>query len=247
MKKRNLLTKLRKWITRTLNDTNNFAYFSLSLLFIGLSFFSLGFETTEKPFTIISSLGCGGIASVVVAYLIEKSNNRIIKRRNKTAINQLLYNFDAYVISECQRALNHCAKHQDFDIEKDYTIAEIVAMLEKEKSSAVYFKGFSDTIEQGLNGVTEVTLLNFDQSEFGSRLYDLFLALRTTVQTISKVSDMDNSDEIVKIMVIDCLQFINDINIARDKNITYHILDSDKDYIKSFRAAVKRNQKENIQ
>lgn len=245
MKKLKLHIKLSKWLAHKLNNTNALAYVALLILFVAISLFSLGFE--EKVFTVFSSIGCGGIASVVVAYLIEKSNNRIMKRRNKTIINQLLYNFDAYVISECQRALNHCAKHQDFDIEKDYTIAEIVAMLEKENSGAIYFKGFSDTIEQGLNGVTEVTLLNFDQSEFGSRLYDLFLALRTTIQTISKVLDMDNSDEIIKIMVIDCLQFINDINIARDNNITYHILDSDKEYIKSFRAAVKRNQKENVQ
>lgn len=245
MKKLKLRIKLSKWLAHKLNNTNALAYVALLILFVAISLFSLGFE--EKVFTVFSSIGCGGIASIVVAGLIEKSNNRIIKNRNRGAINQLLYGFDAYMISECQRALNHCAKHQDFDIEKDYTITEIIAMLEKEKSDAVYFKGFSDTIEQGLNGVTEVTLLNFDQSDFGRHLHDLFLALRTTVQTISKVSDIDNSDEIIKIMVIDCLQFINDINIARDKNVTYHILDSDKEYIESFRAAVKRNQKNNIQ
>ncbi len=77
MKKQNLLTKFRRWLRHIRTETNYFAYGALLVLFISLSFFSLGFE--DKTFSVISSLGCGGVSSIIVAMLIEKSNIRIQK------------------------------------------------------------------------------------------------------------------------------------------------------------------------
>ena len=74
-------TTFKGWFRHIRTETNYIAYFVLTLFFLGLSLLSLGFD--EKPFTILSSLGCGGIASVVVAWLMEQSNNRINKYRNK--------------------------------------------------------------------------------------------------------------------------------------------------------------------
>ncbi len=82
MKKRNLLVMFKGWLIHILTETNYIAYFALTILFLGLSLLALGFETYEKPFTVLSSLGCGGIASVIVAWLMEQSNNRINKYRN---------------------------------------------------------------------------------------------------------------------------------------------------------------------
>ena len=240
MKKDNYIVKIGKWIQTQIKETNVCAYLALLIFFSGWFFFSLIFDTTEKPFTIFSSIGCGGLASVVVAWLVEKSNNRINRNRNKTIINQLLYGFDTYVTMECQRAIGHCAKSQEIDIDKSYSISEICAMLEKTSSKDVYFRGFSDVIQKGLKGVTEVTVLNFDQTEFGSTLYDLLLALRSTLQTMSQISEIDDSEEAIKIIVIDCFDFIDQINIKRGKNCTYQILDDSKKYIKSFRNALKK-------
>ena len=49
---------------------------------------------------------------------------------------------------------------------------------------------------------------------------------------------MDNSEEMVKILVIDCLDFVNEINVIRGKDITYQLSHNDKEYIKSFRKAL---------
>ena len=240
MKKCNSIIKIYKWTKTQIKETNICAYLSLLIFFTGLFFLSLIFDTTEKPFTIFSSIGCGGIASVVVAWLVEKSNNRVNRNRNKTIINQLLYGFDTYITIECQRAIGHCAKLQEIDIDKSYSIPEICAMLEKASSKDVYFRGFSDVIQKGLNDVTDVTVLNFDQTKFGSTLYDLLLALKSTLQTMSQISEVDDSEEVIKIMVIDCFDFINQINITREKNCTYQILDNSKKYIKSFRNTLKK-------
>lgn len=244
MRKNNCIIKIYKWIKTRIKETNVCAYLALLIFFTGLFFCSLIFDTTEKPFTIFSSIGCGGIASVVVAWLVEKSTNRINRNRTKTVINQLLYGFDTYVTVECQRAIRHCSKKQDIDIDKSYSMPEIISMIEKVDNKDVYFRGFPDMIEKGLNGITEVTLLSFDQSKLGSTLYDLFLALRSTIHTMSHISEIDNLDEMMKIMVIDCFDFINQINITRGKNCTYQIPEDSKKYIKSFRKTMK-NQEEN--
>lgn len=81
MKKQNLFTKFRKWLRHIRTETNYFTYGTSLLLFVGISFFSLGFE--GKPFTVLSSLGCGGTSSVIFAIVIEMSNNRIAKYRNE--------------------------------------------------------------------------------------------------------------------------------------------------------------------
>ena len=196
MKKDSYITKLFKWVKRQIIETNFRTYLTLLIFFTALFLLSLIFDTTEKPFTIFSSIGCGGIASVVVAWLVEVSSNKINRNRNEIIISQLLYGFDAYVMIECQRALGHCAKSQDIDIDKSYSISEICSMLNKADSKAVYFRGFSDKIQKGLNGVTEITLLSFDQSERGRTLYDLFLALRSTMHTMSDISENENFEEL---------------------------------------------------
>lgn len=243
MKKDNYIVKIGKWIQTQIKETNVCAYLALLIFFSGWFFFSLIFDTTEKPFTIFSSIGCGGLASVVVAWLVEKSNNKINRKRNDIIISQLLYGFDAYVMIECQRAIGHCAKSQDIDIDKSYSISEICSMLNKTESKAVYFRGFSDMIQKGLNGVTEVTLLSFDQSEHGRTLYDLFLALRSTMRAMSDIRESENFEDLQKILVIDCFNFIDHINIARGQNCTYQIPNESKKYITSLKKNLKNQEK----
>ena len=59
-----------------------------------------------------------------------------------------------------------------------------------------------------------------------------------TISKINNISEMNNSEEMVKILVIDCLDFVNEINLIRGKNITYQLSENDKKYIKSFRKAL---------
>ena len=237
MKKENRLTKLKKSAVYVLSETNTLIYIALFLIFLAAALFSLAFDTTEKAFTVFSSIGCGGISSVTAAGLVEWSNNKRIRLRNKEIVNQLLYGFDVFIKIECERAISRCAKSQDIDIDKNFTIPEIRSMLQELKSNDVYFDGFSEGINKGLNGITEVTILSFDQTGVGSKLYDSFLALRSTLETISKISNLDeinNPEEMIKILVIDCLDFINEINAIRGKNITYQLSENGKKYIKSF-------------
>lgn len=241
MKKEKILTKLKKFAVHVLSETNTLVYIALFSIFLAVALFSLAFDTTEKAFTAFSSIGCGGISSVIAAGLVEWSNNKRIRLRNKDIINQLLYSFDVFTNMECERAISHCAKLQDVDIDKSFNITEIRSMLQELKPNDVYFEGFYDMMNKGLNGITEVTILSFDQTGVGSKLYDSFLALRSTLETISKISnisEMDNSEEMVKILVIDCLDFVNEINVIRGKDITYQLSHNDKEYIKSFRKAL---------
>ena len=241
MKKESLSTKFKKFSIHILRETNTLIYIGLLSSFVALALFSLTFDTTEKPFTVISSIGCGGISSVIAAGLVECANNKKIKLRNKEIINQLLYGFDIFTKIECEQAIRNCAKLQDVDIDKNFTILEIREMLQELKPNNAYFKGFSDMINNGMNGITEVTILSFDQTGVGSNLYDSFIALRSTLETISKIcnsNEINSPEEMIKLLVIDCLDSINEINIIRGKNITYQLSDNDKKYIENFRKAL---------
>lgn len=63
------------------NRNELFYLWYITVTFCWYIFFSLGFE--GKPFTVLSSLGCGGTSSVIFAIVIEMSNNRIAKYRNE--------------------------------------------------------------------------------------------------------------------------------------------------------------------
>lgn len=215
--------------------TNTSTYITLLLIFISIFTLSLIFDTTEKPFTILSSIGCGGLASVIVAWLIERSNTKINQNRNKAIINHLLYRFDIYVISECQKALITCAKRLDIDLDKKYTLLEIQTMLNNLDCNNSFFKTFVDNINKGMGSITEITLLNFDQSDFEGKLYYLFLILRTNCKTIKEMSQSNESNEVIKNLIISTFSHINDINVLRENNYTYHISDVEKEYIIRFR------------
>ena len=76
----------------------------------------------SKWFASLSAIGCSGIVSVVVAWLLERSNDRRERNRDRVIINKLLYCFDLFSKIEATRALRTCATYQEFDINYSYTI-----------------------------------------------------------------------------------------------------------------------------
>lgn len=230
-----LFNKTRKWSSSIFKNTNVFTYFVLLAISIILLICSLNFDTSEKQFTILSSLGCGGIASVIVAWLVECSNIKINKEKNKAIINQLLNSFDLFVEFECQRAISNCCRYFDMDVEKNYSISEIKTYLNELDSKAVYFKGFPAMIEKGISEVAELSLLNFDQTDLGRNLYDLFQVLKSTTKMLKQVTEFELDEEVIKLLVIQCFGVFDDINKVRKIDSTYSLPEDSKKYIKKIR------------
>lgn len=117
---------------------NNKLYFSLLLGAIVLTGLSLFVQKCDAAFTIWTSITCGGIASILVAWLIDTANCRQITRKNKenreTLFANLYHVFDngiqllAFVVAENQ----HCT-----DSEKWFEWVELANKQAKAKTELI--------------------------------------------------------------------------------------------------------------
>ena len=185
-------------------------------------------------------MGCSGIVSVIVAWLIEISNNKIQTCRDKEVINRLLDGFDIRVKVEMQRALLNCSKFEDFDIDKNYSIDEIVSLLEKLDKEHVYFRGFPDMVEKITGNVDAIMLLNFEKSETGMNLYSEFVHIQEYLNTMNFLDDDKDISELIKIFVIEIIKAFGRINTLREINDRYEIPEDSKGYIKRIQEIKKK-------
>lgn len=113
-----------------MKKNNNTLYIILSIASIVCCGVSLFFDSSHKAFTMLASIGCSGIVSVLVAWLLERSNERIQNTKDQEILDCLLNGFDIGVKCEMQRALLNCEKVSELDIDKEYSILEICTLLE---------------------------------------------------------------------------------------------------------------------
>lgn len=223
-----------------MKKTNTTLYILLLIASLAICLASLLFDSTNKFFTLCSSVGCSGIVSVIVAWLIEISNNKIQTCRDKEIINRLLDGFDVRVKVELQRALLNCSKFENFDIDKSYSIDEIVSLLEKLDKDHVYFRGFPDMVKKITGNVDAIVLLNFEKSETGMNLYSEFDHIQGYLNTMYFLGDDKDISELIKIFVIEIIKAFGRINTLREINDRYEIPEDSKDYIKRIQETKKK-------
>ena len=215
-----------------MKKTNTTLYIILLIASLVICLASFLFDSTNKFFTLCSSVGCSGIVSVIVAWLIEISNNKMQTCRDKEIINRLLNGFDVRVKVEMQRALLNCSKLEKFDIDKRYSINEIVSMLEKLDKDHIYFKGFPDMVKKIIGNVDATVLLSFEKSETGMSLYSEFVCIQEYLKTMNFLGEDMDVLELIKIFDIEIIKAFGRINTFREINETYEIPEDSKDYIK---------------
>lgn len=228
-----------------MKKSNLIAYLCLSVLSVGCFFFSLGFSTTDKAFTVFSSLGCSGIVSVIVAWLLECSNNRREKYRDKQIIEHLLFGYDIKVKTELQRALSNCERCEEIDLTKEYTIPEIHDLLDKMEASNVYFKGFPIMLEKALSNLSAITLLQFQKNNDGLQLHEMFGALQGYLDEMNRFLDNNGCDGMLKTFVLLSVDMFDEINMARNKNVKYALPKETANYILTVRRAKTAKKEEN--
>ena len=226
-----------------MKKTNTTLYIILLIASLAICLASLLFDSTNKFFTLCSSVGCSGIVSVIVAWLIEISNNKIQTCRDKEIINHLLDGFDVRVKVEMQRALLNCSKLENFDIDKSYSINEIVSLLEKLDKDHVYFKGFPDMVEKITGNVDAIVLLSFEKSGTGMSLYSEFVRIQEYLNTMNFLGEDMYVLELIKIFDIEIIKAFGRINTLREINETYEIPGDSKDYIKRIQEKKKKKTK----
>ena len=219
---------------------NNTLYIILSITSVACCGASLVFDPSQKAFTMLASIGCSGIVSVLVAWLLERSNEKIMEAKNEEILSCLLRKFDVMVQIEMQRALVACAKISDIELNKNYSISDICGLVEKLSSDHVYFGGSLDAIRDGLRNVPIDMILQFEQAERGIRLHTLFTRLKQNISVIEWIENENNKDDMLRLVTVQSLHILEDIYLTRNIDDTYSITDQSKNYIKSFRTAINK-------
>ena len=101
-----------------MKKSNSLLYLALLIASLTACGFSFCLSSSERGFTFLSSIGCSGIVSVLVAWLIERANERIQKTHDREIIELLLDGFDVRIAAEMQRALSRCARENNVDMDK---------------------------------------------------------------------------------------------------------------------------------
>ena len=225
-----------------MKKNNNTLYIILTIASVACCGISLAFNPSHKAFTILASIGCSGIVSVLVAWLLERSNEHIQNTKDKEILDCLLDGFDIGVKCEMQRALLNCDRVTDLDLEKEYTITEIRSLLEELPADHVYFQGLPDMIDKSMRGISPTTLLSFSKNESGIKLHSLFSALQSFTNIIHLFIENDGMPDNSKGFGIEIITTLDQINELRGINEKYSIPEDSQKYILAMRKA-KQNRK----
>ena len=185
----------------------------------------------------MSSVGCSGIVLVLVAWLIGRANERIQKTHDREIIELLLDGFDVRIAAEMQRTLSRCARENNVDMDKSYSVKEIRPMLE---SADTYFKGFPHMMEKCFNAQLPLALLSFEKSDDGMKLYTLFKTLNEYMSTIQTLEEQSEAVEIIKFLGLESFKTIDEIYRVRTKAPKYELPKETKEYLLKYKAAVDR-------
>lgn len=232
-----MFQKIKSKLRDALHYTNMSAYVALTILSIGCVVRSIFFATDSKSFVILSAIGCSGLVSVLVSALVEKSNNRVQKKRDKKIIEHLLFGYDIHVKTELQRALSHCEKNSEIDLDKEYTVMEIRNMIEGLNANDVYFKGFPYMLEKCLSNTSANFLLSFENDDEGLQLHTMFEALEGYLTEMNRFSDANEMFDLLKFFTLTSYDAFNEINTIRKKDCKYTVHEDTKKYLLAMRNA----------
>ena len=220
-----------------MRKNNNTLYIILTIASVVCCGISLALNPSHKAFTILASIGCSGIVSVLVAWLLERSNERIQNTKDQEILDCLLNGFDIGVKCEMQRALLNCEKESKLDIDKEYSILEICTLLEELPADHVYFQGLPDMIEKSMNSVSPTTLLSFSKNECGIELHSLFSVLQSLINTIHVFIFFYFMTELSKGFGIEIVATLDQINKLRGIDEKYSISIDSKKFMLAMRKA----------
>ena len=223
-----------------MKKSNNWLYLVLMVVSLVAFGFSFCFPSSKRGFTLLSSIGCSGIVSVLVAWLIERANERMQKTHDREIIELLLGGFDIRITAEMQRALSRCARENNIDMDKYYSVKEIRSMLESMSSSDMYFKGFPHMMEKCFDAQLPLALLSLENSDDGMKLYTLFKTLNEYMSTIQTLEEQPEAAEIIKFLGLASFDVVDKIYTVRAKEPMYELPKETKQYLLNYKVAVDR-------
>lgn len=199
-----------------------------SLLFVMI----VGFAPLDpKWFSILTGVCCGATASIIIAWIIDVNN--CIKRNqlNQIVLDQLLEWFDIGVLNEMNTILCEVAsRNMAFDIDRSYSIDEIIEMVRKDDGNLPIWKTHCDNLGTAFSSIDISRLVSYDPTEQHLKLYRELQQSQSTHATYSYITSMAivtpqdlGSGSFEYSIVVSDLESIERINRIRDKQVRYEI------------------------
>ena len=147
-------------------------YFLLLCVSLLITFIAAFIPVNCIWFTIFTGIGCGGIASVCIAWLIEIENCKKRNLMNQELIDKVFDFFDMSVLNEMSSIIAEChSRNEQIDLEKGYTLSEIADLIDKEDGYLPDWERHFCNIGIGFNTIDSSVLISNDPTSRHAKLY----------------------------------------------------------------------------
>lgn len=152
---------------------NTSLYLKLLITSLIITITPLFLNLENNVFSIFIGIGCGGVASVIVAWLIDVATCKDKSERCNYLISKLLLQFD-YSITYClQIALLNCALFDKaIDLDKNYELSDLVSIMANADGTADYWKIIYNNLVATYDSVDASMLLAYDPNKYHTELYE---------------------------------------------------------------------------
>lgn len=194
------------------------------------------FVDCQNVFSVLIGVMSGAFSSALVAWLIERENDKRQAIKDKQVMDALMEKFDSRMKTTLENGLKNCLKLSDKDIKEEYSMSELEDMLLTLPCENVYFKYFHENISSACEGVNIIPTLSFEDCD-GAKMFSYFEALKNNIVATRCFQENEIDEEIIKAMCVTSITLIEGIYQERGMDIKVVLSEKDINYIKSFRKA----------
>ncbi len=215
--------------------------FLLSIAFIAISFF---IQEANRWFTIVAGFGCSGIASVIVAWLIERANCYNKEKTNTGMLDNFFERFDLEVKLALSILLEGYAKRkEDIDIDRNYTLHELHDLINNADKDLGIWSWYYKKTGEAFSEIDASPLL-FDPTPQHNLLHSY---IRMAAENYSAYKDMEEKLDkksmgfFAHVFLCGDLNCIESIYTLRNKEILVSVREESKEFIRSYRKSIAQN------
>ena len=199
-------------------------YLALLIVSLCIALGALAIPMDNPWFTIITSIGCGGVASVLVAWLTDINNCKERSKDDLRAINQLFKFFDITLKVEIDTCLKYIAENTEFDKNKGYSLKEISVLIDT--SSHYDFKPIYNAISTEVKNMDSNIFHSLGQTEFNNGIASSCFAAKKLVEVLDRIlveKLIPNEEETQKLAFKALIESVDKIYIARGIKKRFYI------------------------
>lgn len=220
--------------------------FLLSLTIIGLSFL---IGENSRWFTIVAGFGCSGIASVLVAWLLDVAACKRKEVSNTELLDHMFAHFDSTVQYELNCILESCAKRDSrVDLDKEYLIHDVGELLNNAEGNLPVWEKSYHNFGVSFASVEASLLLSNDPIPQHNEMYTIVKCAQDNFRAYEYMTSKFTIEQKQSQRSIAHIFLCGDVNGAerifqlRQKTITCVISEDGKKYIRALRNNTVKNQ-----